>query len=143
MDFGLQFCPVSSDFECCLPSTSNVFCKQFYFMLPDILATTQFILFLCLQQHGSSRFASTSVVKQSSGGLFGWLLGGKPSQLPTLDVPLPGINLPPSLPDFVEPARTKVTTLPNGIKIVSETSMVSLFACRCFIVFTCSFFTFA
>ncbi|KAK1667191.1 hypothetical protein QYE76_055350 [Lolium multiflorum] len=76
-----------------------------------------------LKQHGSSRFASTSAVKQSSGGLFGWLLGGKPTQLPTLDVPLPGITLPPALPDFVEPAKTKVTTLPNGIKIASETSM--------------------
>jgi hypothetical protein len=105
-------------------------------MLPDVLATTQFILFLCLQQHGSSRFASsTSVVKQSSGGLFGWLLGAKPTQLPTLDVPLPGITLPPALPDFVEPAKTKVTTLPNGIKIASETSMVLLSVCRCFTVF--------
>ncbi|XP_037406516.1 mitochondrial-processing peptidase subunit alpha-like [Triticum dicoccoides] len=75
-----------------------------------------------LKQHGSSRFASTSVVKQSSGGLFGWLLGSKPTQFPTLDVPLPGVTIPPPLPDFVEPAKAKVTTLPNGLKIASETS---------------------
>ncbi|KAK3165385.1 hypothetical protein QOZ80_1AG0032500 [Eleusine coracana subsp. coracana] len=75
-----------------------------------------------LKRHSSSRLASTSVVTQSSGGLFSWLLGGKSSQLPPLDVPLPGITLPPELPDFVKPATTKITTLPNGIKIASETS---------------------
>uniref|UniRef100_A0A0A9FEW9 Alpha-MPP n=1 Tax=Arundo donax TaxID=35708 RepID=A0A0A9FEW9_ARUDO len=75
-----------------------------------------------LKHHGATRFASTSVVKQSSGGLFSWLLGGKSSQLPSLDVPLPGITLPPPLPDFVEPSKTKITTLPNGVKIASETS---------------------
>jgi mitochondrial-processing peptidase subunit alpha len=83
------------------------------------------LLFLYLQRHGSSRLASTSVVKPSSGGLFGWLLGGKSSQLPPLNVPLPGITIPPPLPDFVEPAKTKITTLPNGVKIASETSPVS------------------
>ncbi|TVU35174.1 hypothetical protein EJB05_17051 [Eragrostis curvula] len=75
-----------------------------------------------LKRHGSSRLASTSVVKQSSGGLFGWLLGGKSNELPPLNVPLPGITVPQPLPDFVEPAKTKITTLPNGIKIASETS---------------------
>ncbi|OQU78332.1 hypothetical protein SORBI_3009G204601 [Sorghum bicolor] len=75
-----------------------------------------------LKHHGASRFASTNVVKQSSGGLFSWLLGGKSSQLPPLDVPLPGIAIPSPLPDFVEPSKTKVTTLPNGVKIASETS---------------------
>jgi len=78
------------------------------------------------QHHGASRFASTSVVKQSSGGLFSWLLGGKSSQLPPLDVPLPGITIPSPLPDFVEPSKTRVTTLPNGVKIASETSSVLL-----------------
>lgn len=82
------------------------------------------LLLMWLQRYSSSRFASTSVVKQSSGGLFSWLLGEKSSQLPPLDVPLPGITLPPPLPDFVEPSKTKVTTLPNGIKIASETSVV-------------------
>ncbi|THU52945.1 hypothetical protein C4D60_Mb10t09240 [Musa balbisiana] len=44
------------------------------------------------------------------------------SQLPPLDFPLPGVSLPPPLPDFVEPARTKITALPNGLKIASEVS---------------------
>lgn len=78
------------------------------------------------QHHGAARLASTSVVKQSDGGLFGWLLGGKSSQLPPLDVPLPGITIPPPLPDYVEPSKTKITTLPNGVKIASETSPVLL-----------------
>ncbi|CAO2171386.1 unnamed protein product [Urochloa humidicola] len=75
-----------------------------------------------LKRHGSSRFASISIAKQSSGGAFGSLLGGKSSQLPPLDMPLPGITLPPPVPDFVEPAKTKIISLPNGIKIASETS---------------------
>eukprot|EP00267_Zea_mays_P031643 XP_008664141.2 mitochondrial-processing peptidase subunit alpha [Zea mays] len=75
-----------------------------------------------LDSHGASRLASTSVAKQSSGGLCSWLLGGKSSELPPLDVPLPGISIPSPLPDFVEPSKTKVTTLPNGVKIASETS---------------------
>uniref|UniRef100_A0A0E0PQ60 Mitochondrial-processing peptidase subunit alpha n=1 Tax=Oryza rufipogon TaxID=4529 RepID=A0A0E0PQ60_ORYRU len=77
-----------------------------------------------LKHHGASRFASTSVVKQSSGGLLGWFLGGNSSQLPPLDVPLPGVIISPPLPDFVEPSKTKITTLPNGIKIASETSPI-------------------
>ncbi|KAE8710421.1 putative mitochondrial-processing peptidase subunit alpha-1 [Hibiscus syriacus] len=32
------------------------------------------------------------------------------------------VALPSSLPDFVEPGKTKITTLPNGLKIASETS---------------------
>ncbi|KQK05303.1 mitochondrial-processing peptidase subunit alpha [Brachypodium distachyon] len=78
--------------------------------------------FRSLKHHGASRFASTSIVKQSSGGLLSWLLGGNSSQLPPLDVPLSGITIPPPLPDFVELSKTKITTLPNGIKIASETS---------------------
>ncbi|PKU83599.1 Mitochondrial-processing peptidase subunit alpha [Dendrobium catenatum] len=68
------------------------------------------------------RFASTSVAKRSSGGFFSWLTGEKSGQVPPLDFPLPGIRLPPPLPDYVEPGRTKITTLPNGVKIASETS---------------------
>ncbi|KAF5748522.1 hypothetical protein HS088_TW04G00477 [Tripterygium wilfordii] len=30
---------------------------------------------------------------------------------------------PSVLPDYIEPSKTKVTTLPNGVKIVSETSV--------------------
>lgn len=32
--------------------------------------------------------------------------------------------LPPPLPDYVEPAKTRITTLANGVKIASETSPV-------------------
>ncbi|KAM0933615.1 putative quinol--cytochrome-c reductase, Mitochondrial processing peptidase [Dioscorea sansibarensis] len=70
----------------------------------------------------AARFASTSIAKRSSGGFFSWLTGEKSSQLPPLDFPLPGVTLPPPLPDHVEPGKTKITTLPNGVKIASETS---------------------
>jgi hypothetical protein len=56
--------------------------------------------------------------------LAGFLRGSQASFLLS-DVPLPGITIPPPLPDFVEPAKTKITTLPNGMKIASETSLVS------------------
>ncbi|OMO91551.1 hypothetical protein COLO4_18276 [Corchorus olitorius] len=72
-----------------------------------------------------ARFASSSAVattSSSSGGFFGWLLGRQSTSIPPLDFPLPGVGLPPSLPDYVEPGKTKITTLPNGIKIASETS---------------------
>lgn len=72
-----------------------------------------------------SRFASSSAVtsqSSSSGGLFSWLIGDKSKSLPPLDFPLPGVELPPTLPDYVEPGKTKITTLPNGLKIASETS---------------------
>lgn len=59
--------------------------------------------------------------KSTSGGFLSWLLGDKPaSKVPPLFEPLPGIKTPPPLPDFVEPAATKITTLSNGLKIASE-----------------------
>ncbi|KHN30017.1 Mitochondrial-processing peptidase subunit alpha [Glycine soja] len=58
----------------------------------------------------------------TSRGLFRWLTGESSNPLPPLDTPLRGVSLPPSLPDFVEPSNTKITTLPNGLKIASETS---------------------
>ncbi|XP_008799765.1 mitochondrial-processing peptidase subunit alpha-like [Phoenix dactylifera] len=70
----------------------------------------------------STRSASTSVAKRSSGGFFSWLTGERSNQLPPLDFPLPGVTLPPPLPDYVEPGKTKITTLPNGVKIASESS---------------------
>ncbi|KAF3785783.1 Mitochondrial-processing peptidase subunit alpha [Nymphaea thermarum] len=39
---------------------------------------------------------------------------------PSLFHPLPGLKLPPCLSDYVEPCPTKITTLPNGLKIASE-----------------------
>lgn len=74
---------------------------------------------------GLARYASTSAVAtKSSGGLFSWLTGEKSSSLPPLDFPLKDVVLPPPLPDFVEPGKTKITTLPNGLRIASETSAV-------------------
>ncbi|KAJ9547897.1 hypothetical protein OSB04_020440 [Centaurea solstitialis] len=55
-------------------------------------------------------------------GLFSWFTGGSSSSLPPLDFPLKGIELPSSLPDHVETGKTKITTLPNGVRIASETS---------------------
>ncbi|KAI9191919.1 hypothetical protein LWI28_015452 [Acer negundo] len=73
----------------------------------------------------STRFVSSSAVATntfSSGGIFSWLTGERSKSSPPLDFPLPGVSLPPSLPDYVEPGKTKITTLPNGVKIASETS---------------------
>ncbi|GMY36203.1 mitochondrial-processing peptidase subunit alpha-like [Fagus crenata] len=72
----------------------------------------------------SARFASSSVVAtNSSSGLFGWLTGGGSKSVPPLDFPLAGVTVPPPLPDYVEPSKTKITTLPNGVKIASETTV--------------------
>ncbi|PKI66091.1 hypothetical protein CRG98_013499 [Punica granatum] len=71
------------------------------------------------------RFASAAAVAtstSSSGGLFGWLTGSGSKASAPLEFPLAGVTLPPPLPDYVEPSKTKITTLPNGIKIASETS---------------------
>ncbi|GFY98388.1 mitochondrial processing peptidase alpha subunit [Actinidia rufa] len=72
-----------------------------------------------------TRYASSSAVavsSSSSGGLFSWLTGERSSSVPPMQVPLQGVTLPPALPDYVEPGKTKITTLPNGVKIASETS---------------------
>lgn len=73
----------------------------------------------------AARFASSSAVtarSSSSPGLFSWLTGEKSSFLSPLNLPLAGVSLPPPLPDYVEPSKTKITTLSNGVKIASETS---------------------
>ncbi|CAH9098569.1 unnamed protein product [Cuscuta europaea] len=71
-----------------------------------------------------TRFASSTALatKPSSAGLFSWLTGERSTSLPPLEFPLKDVSLPPPLPDHVEPGKTKITTLPNGIKISSETS---------------------
>lgn len=75
---------------------------------------------------GTTRYSTSTAVavRPSSGGLFSWLTGEQSSTLPPLEIPLSGVNLPPPLPDHVVPGKTKVTTLPNGVKIASETSSV-------------------
>ncbi|KAF7843418.1 mitochondrial-processing peptidase subunit alpha-like [Senna tora] len=73
---------------------------------------------------GAIRLATSSaaVSRSTSGGLFSWLTGERSSSLPPLDTPLEGIVLPPPLPDYTEPSKTKITTLSNGFKIASVTS---------------------
>lgn len=77
---------------------------------------------------GAARYATASAVATStkSAGLFSWLTGESSSTLPPLEFPIAGISSPPTLPDYVEPSKTKITTLPNGVKIASETSTVYL-----------------
>ncbi|CAM8899677.1 unnamed protein product [Rhodiola kirilowii] len=73
-----------------------------------------------------ARYASAGAVateKAASGGLFSWLTGEHTKSCPPLDFPLPGVVLPPPIPDYVEPSKTKITTLPNGLKIASETTL--------------------
>ncbi|KAK1264786.1 Mitochondrial-processing peptidase subunit alpha [Acorus gramineus] len=71
----------------------------------------------------AARYASTSIAKTSSPeGFFGWLFGEKSKTLPPPEFPLPGVIIPPALPDHVETGQTKITTLPNGVKIASETA---------------------
>ncbi|KAL3623683.1 hypothetical protein CASFOL_032499 [Castilleja foliolosa] len=71
-----------------------------------------------------ARSASTSAVasKSAPGGLFSWLIGEKSSSVPSLDFPLEGVTVGRQLPDYIEPGKTKYYTLPNGLKIASETS---------------------
>eukprot|EP01018_Ginkgo_biloba_P001605 Gb_01400 [translate_table: standard] len=71
----------------------------------------------------ATRFSGSEIAQQSSsGGLLSWLMRGKSATLPTLDFPMPGLKLPPSLPDYVETAQTSITTFPNGLKVASESS---------------------
>ncbi|KAL5999991.1 hypothetical protein ACLOJK_034668 [Asimina triloba] len=53
-----------------------------------------------------------------------WFNGSYANRFPPLYHSLPGLKLPPSLPEYVEPSPTRVTTLPNGLKIASEDSPV-------------------
>ncbi|CAD6218725.1 unnamed protein product [Miscanthus lutarioriparius] len=68
------------------------------------------------------RCASTSVAQGSSGGFWTWLTGARSNEIPPPDFTLPGVTIPPPLPDHVEAGKTRVTTLPNGVEIASETS---------------------
>ncbi|KAL5709864.1 mitochondrial processing peptidase [Ranunculus cassubicifolius] len=63
-----------------------------------------------------------SLKPASSGGFFSWLTGESSAQLPPLEYPLPGVPTAPVLPDYVEPSKTKITTLDNGLRIASEYS---------------------
>ncbi|CAA0814303.1 Probable mitochondrial-processing peptidase subunit alpha-1 [Striga hermonthica] len=71
------------------------------------------------------RYVSTSAVgTKSSGGFFSWLTGERTSSLPPLNFPLKDVPHPEPLTDYVELGKTKITTLPNGVRIASETSKI-------------------
>ncbi|KAL5722491.1 mitochondrial processing peptidase [Ranunculus cassubicifolius] len=59
--------------------------------------------------------AATVLKPASSGGFFSWLTGESSAQLS-------GVPTAPVLPDYVEPSKTKITTLDNGLRIASEYS---------------------
>lgn len=76
----------------------------------------------------ASRYASSSAVATSSSSTSGstsWLTGGSSGSLPSMDIPLVGVSLPPPLADHVAPEKLKTTTLSNGLKIASEMTSVS------------------
>jgi processing peptidase subunit alpha len=83
-----------------------------------------------LLAQGSQRLIRTSAVARlavptvrapEKSGMLAWLLGEKPTTpLPALYEPLEGVRLPKPLPDAIEAAETKITTLGNGLKIASE-----------------------
>ncbi|KAK9142004.1 hypothetical protein Syun_011404 [Stephania yunnanensis] len=81
-----------------------------------------------LKGQGSTKYSTAVATRPaSSKGFFSWLTGESSAAIPArdirpLDFPIPGVAAAPPLPDFVEPGKTKITTLPNGLKIASETS---------------------
>ncbi|KAE8687853.1 Mitochondrial-processing peptidase subunit alpha [Hibiscus syriacus] len=77
---------------------------------------------LCIEPRRFASSATVATTSSSSGGLLSWLTGSQSKSIPPLDFPLPGVAIPPSLPDYVEPGKIKITTLPNGIKVASEIS---------------------
>lgn len=75
-----------------------------------------------------ARYASSSAVAETSSSTpayLSWLSGGSRAALTSLDMPLQGVSLPPPLADKVEPSKLQITTLPNGLKIASETTPVN------------------
>lgn len=50
--------------------------------------------------------------------------GSYAKRFPPLSRPLPGLKLPPCLPDSMERSPTRITTLPNGLRIASEDALV-------------------
>ncbi|XLR19870.1 hypothetical protein S83_047782, partial [Arachis hypogaea] len=73
---------------------------------------------------GVTRFATSTTVatKPSLGGLLRWLTRESSSPLPLLGTLFEGVAFPDPLPDLVEPSKTNITTLHNGLKIALETS---------------------
>ncbi|KAM7259066.1 hypothetical protein ACFE04_014807 [Oxalis oulophora] len=76
-----------------------------------------------VRRYASSSDVATKSHSSGGGGILSWLTGGSRA-LPPLDSPLSDVSVPPSLPDHVEPSKTQITTLSNGIKVASETSAI-------------------
>ncbi|EMS58411.1 Mitochondrial-processing peptidase subunit alpha [Triticum urartu] len=112
-----------------LETITEQFC-QTKLQFADATESASMCLIFFVSQHGADtqllniavRSASTSVAQRSSGGFLGWLTGARSNALPPPDFALPGVTIPPPLADHVEPGKTKITTLSNGVKIASETS---------------------
>lgn len=94
---------------------------------------------------GATRHATSSAAasRTSSPGFFSWLTGERASSLPPLEVPLEGVSLPPSLPDFVEPGKVQSKILENGVTIVSEASLVCSYRFSLYMLFCPKFLPFS
>ncbi|KAF9602100.1 hypothetical protein IFM89_024867 [Coptis chinensis] len=77
-----------------------------------------------LKGRAGCRYATSAAALKpaSSGGFFSWLTGERSTAPPPLEYPMPGVPTAPVLPDFIEPGKTQITRLPNGITIASEPS---------------------
>lgn len=70
-------------------------------------------------QDVASRYLSDKPLSSSKGSYV--------EHFPPLFHPLSGLKLPPCLQDSVERYPTKITTLPNGLRIASEDAPVNIF----------------
>ena len=75
---------------------------------------------------GAGNLALVGDAQQQSGGFLSRLFG-TPQRITTpLTEPLPGLDYPPPATQATSPPDTQVTTLPNGLKVASEATPVSL-----------------
>ncbi|GLT98620.1 hypothetical protein SLE2022_161180 [Rubroshorea leprosula] len=57
-----------------------------------------------------------------------WVLEDHPSG--GIPASFANVSLPPTLPDYIEPGKTKISALPNVVKMVSETSVIPVASIR-------------
>ena len=79
---------------------------------------------------GAGNLALVGDAQQHSGGLFSKLFGTPQRTTTPLTEPLPGLQYPAPATQPTSPPETKVTTLPNGLRIASEDTPVSLLFSR-------------
>ncbi|KAG0457919.1 hypothetical protein HPP92_023076 [Vanilla planifolia] len=75
---------------------------------------------ISLLQHPQGTYCDEAVCQYLSYASLSTGVGHYERCFPPLFHPLKGIKLPPFLPDVVERYPTKITTLPNGLRIASE-----------------------